>query len=181
MGKLPIQTPSEEFTERFGETASGLLVIPHLIALENFRRAQQSAQDRVDESNRMMMKSAGFADCLTEKNGDDDEVGGIYYTGDISVTPGSELQIGEMKIRADRAEPAEQSEAPPKKHVEPAIQQTTKRRRRIWPWVLSSLIAAGGLGAGALSLYQAIYDGKVVVHPGQPQDWGIGIEVKKEP
>lgn len=150
---LPEQTALEEFTERTGETASGVLVVPKLIAIDDFRRNQAAARRRVDEAHEMHKFALGFGGKKAEEIGKEvegvakDDMGDIIYTGDITLNPGQQVQLGKNTIIKADAAPAVPVE--PTVPVKPEKTITTKPAKSLWPKaILACALLAGGSGFG---------------------------------
>lgn len=168
MGDLPIQTPSEEFTERVGETAAGTIVVPHLIATDDYRRNQHAARKAVADTRRIMRKMMMDGAGMTEADMPDtsDEMGDIIYTGDIVVRPGTEVQLGNSRIKVEETPPPPAPTpapvSPPVAPVTPASTSTTsttfidRARVGLRNFVVPALLGAGAVTAGAAGM--AIYN-----------------------
>jgi hypothetical protein len=157
---LPEQTASEEFTERVGETGAGLLVMPQMVATDDYRRNQRAARKRVDEAHEMMKRALGMQDIGRSKEGDGvesgDEMGDMIYTGDISLHPGQSVRLGRHTvIQAD----ATTDEADQPTTSNPA---DTKPVKSWWP----SMLMAASLLAGGSGIGYVIHE--LLQHPSSP-------------
>lgn len=188
---LPDQTPSEEFTERVGETASGTIVVPHLIATKDYainqHRARKAVQDHRQIMRKLLMDGAGMTeDDMPESSNDD--MGDIIYTGDIVVRPGTDLHLGNSRIKVEPAPltPAEPVvETPPATTPPAPVQPTTPtqpQRESTWN-KLGPLLVAVALGGGlpiatwAVSQWWNKPPAVVPVTNDPLQDWKLGLEV----
>lgn len=144
---LPDQQPSEEFAERFGETGAGLLTIPHLVAVDNSRRMQAAARRRVDEAHEMHKRALGMSDIGKTEDGAavSDDMGDIIYTGDITLNPGQQVQLGKNTVFKAEQTPPIATSATATTAASPTAAPSTSNR---WlPLILAAaVVGSGGLG-----------------------------------
>lgn len=196
---LPDQTPGEEFTERVGETAAGTIVVPHLIATDDYRRNQHAARKATADTRhimrKLMMDGAGMTEDDMPNNGQaSDEMGDIIYTGDIVLRPGTEVQLGNSRIKYDH-EPVKPADPQPPAIEPPPTAPTTPTTpaptpvvsdeksnlsKFVWPVVLGGGLLAAG--AGGMAIYNWLTDKPdsvtTINQPPSPQtDWKLGIQV----
>lgn len=137
---LPTQTASEEFTERIGETAPGVLVMPHMVAVDDYRRNQAAARQRVNEAHAMHKRAMGVGD-IGKDNAAADDMGDMIYTGDITIQPGGRVQLGKGTSIAAEDEP-------PSKAKDPIEAMVDAKESWLPKLALAAAMLGGGSGIG---------------------------------
>lgn len=130
-----VQTPVEEAAERVAEGMPGLLLAAQAVALDDMRQVLHENRKRIVSDDKIYRRLIGMED-LTPK--DDDQMGDIAISGD---------HHNHYHYESPPPAPAATPVAEKIKRVKSGLSGAAKAAV-----IASTLMGAGGLGAGALAL-----------------------------